>query len=76
VRTALDAPTWRRLQQVWATRHLFTHNDGVVDDRYLTKVPTSPARRGERLTITESLCRQAILDTEALCRAVAALTAP
>ena len=76
LRTVLDPPTWQRLREVWAARHVFTHRDGVVDDRYLAKVPTSPARRGQRLTITEAVCRQAIIDTEALCRAVAALTAP
>lgn len=56
------------------TRHLFTHNDGVVDDKYLAKVPASAARRGQRLTITEQLCRQAIADTQALCVAIATLT--
>jgi len=75
LRTMLDASTWQRLKEVWATRHLFTHNDGVVDDKYLTKVPASTARRGQRLTITEQSCRQAIADTQALCLAITALTA-
>jgi hypothetical protein len=76
LRTVLDAASWQRLGEVWATRHLFTHNDGLVDAKYLAKVPSSSARPGQRLTITEALCRQAITDTEALCRAVAALTVP
>ncbi|MGI5506441.1 hypothetical protein [Lentzea sp. CA-135723] len=74
LRTVLDAPTWQRLTESWAARHVFTHNDGVVDARYLTKVPGSTARLGQRLTITEASCRQAILDAGALCHAVAALT--
>ncbi len=76
VRTMIDAPTWQRLQEAWAARHLFTHNDGLIDAKYLAKVPGSTARPGQRLTITEATCRQAITDTEALCRAIAALTRP
>ncbi len=71
LRTVLDHPTWQRLQQIWATRHLFTHNGGIVDDRYLAKIPNSTAQLGQRLTITEQVCRQAILDTEVLCRSIA-----
>ena len=62
-------------EKVWTIRHLFTHNDGVVDDKYLTKVPASTAGLGQRLTITEQLCRQAIADTQALCLAITAMTA-
>lgn len=76
VRTVLDAPTWQRLREVWAARHLFTHNDGLIDAKYLAKVPNSTARPGQRLTITEAICRQVIVDTEALCGAIAALTKP
>jgi len=74
LRTVLDQPTWQRLQQTWAIRHLFTHRDGVVDGRYLATVPGSTAQIGQRLTITEQMCRQAINDTEQLCRSVASLT--
>ncbi|MEU5529352.1 hypothetical protein ABZ744_20685 [Micromonospora chersina] len=76
VRTLVDPDRWLRLIEFWATRHVFTHNDGLVDARYLAKVPASAARRGQRLTITEELCRHAIADTEALCRALAGLTSP
>ncbi|GLI00955.1 hypothetical protein [Phytohabitans aurantiacus] len=74
LRTVVDPARWQRLIEFWATRHLFTHNDGLVDAKYLSKVPTSTARMGQRLTITEELCRQAIADTEALCHALAGLT--
>jgi len=73
LRTVLDAATWQRLRQVWATRHLFTHNDGIVDDKYLAVVPISHAARGQRLVVTEQLTRQAITDTEQLCTAIAGL---
>lgn len=74
LRQVVDAATWQRLLQVWATRHLFTHNDGVVDDTYLTTVPASTARRGQRLTVTEAQTRQAIADAHQLCTALAVLT--
>jgi hypothetical protein len=44
----LDAATWQRLGEVWATRHLFIHNDGVVDSRYLAKVPGATYSIGSR----------------------------
>ena len=55
VRTVIDTPTWQRLHEAWAARHLFTHNDGLIDAKYLTKVPSSTARPGQRLTITEAM---------------------
>src|SRR5205814_6350301 len=76
LRTVLAPPTWQRLGEVWATRHVFTHNDGLGDAKFLAKVPASPVRPGQRLTITEAVCRRAISDAEALCRAIAALTVP
>jgi hypothetical protein len=74
LRTVVDAVTWQRLRQAWATRHVFTHNDGVVDDKYLSAVPASTALRGQRLVVTEQLSRQAIADAQQLCMAIAGLT--
>jgi hypothetical protein len=62
--------------RVLGGRHSFTHNDGLVDQKFLNKVPTSPLRLGQRLTITEDRCRQAIDDAAFLCEAVSRLTAP
>ena len=64
----LGPETWQRLTETWAARHVFTHNDGIVDEKYLRKVPTSSARVGQRLVISEALCRRAI--DEALVRGV------
>lgn len=58
--TVVDPGRWQRLIEFWATRHVFTHNDGIVDAKFLTKVPASTARIGQRLMITEEMCRQAI----------------
>lgn len=60
-----------RLQQAWAARHVSTHNDGVVDAKYLAGVPTSTVQIGQRLTLTEQAFQQAVTDTETLCPALA-----
>lgn len=76
LRTVVDPSRWQRLIEFWATRHVFTHNDGIVDAKFLTKVPASTTQIGQRLMITEETCRQAITDTETLCKALTALTTP
>lgn len=73
LRTEIDAATWSRLEKAWAARHVFTHNDGIVDARYLEKVPQSGMRLGQRLGLSDPLCREALADAEALCRAILAL---
>ncbi|MEH0441562.1 hypothetical protein QBA74_39815 [Streptomyces scabiei] len=73
IRTAVGPATWQRLTETWATRHVFTHNDGVVDARYLARVPASTARVGQRLVVTGEMCRQALDDTTTLCEALVAL---
>ncbi|MBE8476132.1 hypothetical protein [Streptomyces justiciae] len=67
VRSALGPQTWQRLLETWAARHVFTHNDGIVDEKYLTRVPGSSARIGQRLVLTEGMCRQALDDAKSLC---------
>jgi hypothetical protein len=76
LRVAVGGATWQRLQEVWAARHVFTHTDGVVDARYLARVPFSQVALGQRLTISEAQVPQAIADTRDLCTAIDALTAP
>jgi hypothetical protein len=75
LRAVLGPAAWQRLQEAWAARHVFTHNDGVVDDKYLAKVPASPFHPGQRLLASERSCRQAIIDTDALCTAIFGLPA-
>ncbi|WP_435271884.1 hypothetical protein [Streptomyces parvulus] len=67
LRTALGSQTWQRLLETWAARHVFTHNDGIVDEKYLMKVPGSSAQIGQRLVLTETMCRSALNDAKALC---------
>lgn len=70
-RVVAGVAVWRRLLETWAARHLLIHRDGLVDQRYLTAVPSSPLTVGTRLTVTEQMCRQALADTTTLCRAIA-----
>jgi hypothetical protein len=44
LRAVLDPLTWQWLQEVWTTRYIFTSSDGVVDDRYLARIASSPFR--------------------------------
>ncbi len=67
LRAALGSQTWQRLLETWAVRHVFTHNDGIVDEKYLIKVPGSSAQIGQRLVLTETVCRNALDDAKALC---------
>lgn len=75
LRVTLEPLIWQRLQETWAARHVFTHNDGLIDDRYLARVPGSPLHRGQRLVLSEQFCRQAITDADALRAAIAGLLA-
>jgi len=52
---------------------VFTHNDGVIDDKYASKVPGTAARIGQRVIVTDAFSRQAIADVEALTAAIEAL---
>ena len=72
IRTALG-PSWVELQDAWAARHIFTHADGVVDQKYLDQISHSTLRVGQRLRATEGLARRAISNSRAL---VDALTSP
>ena len=74
LRAKVDAATWSRLEKVWAARHVFTHNDGIVDAKYLERSPQSGMRIGQRLSLSDALCREALVDGEVLCRAILALT--
>ena len=74
VRSSLREGVWLRLQESWATRHVFTHNDGVIDDKFVSKVPGS-AKLGQHARVTEPMCRQAVTDVRALCAVIAGFTA-
>jgi len=67
---AVGEPSWSRLVSTWAARHVLTHRDGIVDDRYLAAVPTATVSVGQRLRITEAAVREAIEATATLCDAI------
>ena len=59
LRTALG-PRWEELRRAWAGRHLYVHNDGVVDGRYTRAVPAMTLQLGQRLLVTRTVARAAI----------------
>lgn len=70
LRVALGA-TWGELGEAWAARHVFTHCDGIVDEKYRASVPATSLRVGQRLRVSETLARSTITSAERLCRALA-----
>lgn len=61
---------WSRLKQAFARRHVLTHNGGIVDQKFLDRVPDSNLRIGQRLVVRREDAIQALDDLEALVRAV------
>ena len=48
---AVGAQVWAALLQAAAIRHVLTHNAGVIDAKFLTRVTDWPQRVGERLQV-------------------------
>ena len=46
LRAVVGTPVWSLLESTWAARHVFGHNDGIVDTRYLARVPTATVSIG------------------------------
>jgi hypothetical protein len=65
LRTALG-PQWQELKRAWAGRHLYAHNDGVVDERYTRAVPMTTLQLGQRLPVTRADARTAIENVRVL----------
>ena len=53
-------------------RHVLTHGDGIVDERFLTQVPNSPLKDSQRLVICRADAEAALGDLAALVRGLAA----
>ena len=58
---------WSRMKNLWAVRHVHTHNGGHVDERFLKADPTSRLVVGQRVVVTEEDARTAVLLATALC---------
>ena len=61
---------WPQLRQTWACRHVYVHNDGMVDERYIRAAPATGLRIGQRLPVTSSDARAAISNVRALAEAL------
>ena len=61
---------WSRLKRAFARRHVLTHNGGIVDEKFLDRVPDSSLRLGQRLVVRRADAVQALDELEALVRAV------
>ena len=45
---------WAHLNEVAAMRHVLVHNAGIVDARFLGRLPTWPQKAGQRIQIKKS----------------------
>lgn len=63
---------WSTLRDNMAARHVLTHNAGIVDQKYLDQIPTSPFRIGQRIVVNKAQV-DALLDAA---EAVGTLLAP
>jgi uncharacterized Zn finger protein (UPF0148 family) len=59
---------WRRLKQDFARRHVLTHSGGIVDQKFLDRVPQSGLRLGQRLVVRRADATHALDDLEAIVR--------
>lgn len=50
----LGTAGWDDLKQVAAMRHVLVHNAGVVDAKFLDRLPDWPQRAGQRIQIKQS----------------------
>lgn len=62
---------WQRLKRTFARRHVLTHNGGIVDDKFLSQVPDSGLRLGQRLVVRRTDAARALDDLEAVVHALA-----
>lgn len=73
---ATVADDWDSLLAAWAARHLFTHCDGIIDEKYLRAVPQSPQKEGQRLVIAEHEVRATLDRARNLCKAIGNCSSP
>lgn len=50
----IGASDWEHLIQIAAMRHVLVHNAGIVDSRFLTRLPEWPQQTGQRIQIKQS----------------------
>jgi sarcosine oxidase delta subunit len=62
---------WQRLKRTFARRHVLMHNGGIVDEKFLSQLPDSGLRLGQRLVVRRADAAQALDDLEAVVHALA-----
>jgi hypothetical protein len=66
IRAAISADDWVRLSTAFAKRHVLTHRGGVVDQRFLNRVPRSTLAVGQRLVVSRSEAEISLTALEAI----------
>lgn len=66
------AERWERLTRAFARRHVLTHNGGIVDQKFLDRVPDAGLKLGQRLVVRRGDAAQALDDLDALVHATSA----
>lgn len=72
VSALIPADAWTRLQTVFQQRHVLAHQQGIVDDQYVQRVPHARQQVGQRLVLGRADAVQALDALEAVIRAIAA----
>lgn len=57
---------WNDCLATWEARHVLVHRDGIVDEKYLARVPSAAVQVGGRLRVSESDARAALSQAEAI----------
>jgi len=55
------AERWSRLKLAFARRNVLTHNGGIIDQKFLDRVPDSSMRLGQRLVVRRADAVQALV---------------
>jgi sarcosine oxidase delta subunit len=67
----VPADVWSRLQTVFQQRHVLVHQQGIVDQQYVDRVPHARQQVGQRLVLGRRDAEQALDALEPLVRAIA-----
>jgi hypothetical protein len=70
VPTLLGDDGWAHLKQIGAMRHVLVHNAGIVDDKFLERLPDWPQRSGQRLQIKRAQANECLDLLDGLAQAV------
>ena len=72
ISSLVDPATWDQLQIVFQQRHVLIHNRGIIDQKYVDRVPGTRQAVGQRLTISRADAEAALAALEAIVQAVVA----